>query len=341
MSLSTHSPHTIGTARPFKQVDVFTDTPYFGNPLAVVLDGSGLSDEAMQRFARWTNLSETTFVLPPTQAGTDAGADYRVRIFTPGGELPFAGHPTLGSCHAWLEAGGSPRASGIAERTPQASGAAGDAPKASEVIVQECQVGLVSIRRHGASLAFAAPALKRSTPSPELLAKVITALGLAPAQVLAAQLLDNGPVWLGLLLDSTDTVLTLEPDHLALKNMQQKVGVAAVESASTATNLIARSNREARAFADHAADHAALATPDLEVRGFAAPVGINEDPVTGSLNASLAQWLIAEGHLPERYLAAQGTCLGRAGRVHIERDASGQVWVGSQSVTCIDGKVQL
>lgn len=331
MSPSTHSPHTIGTARPFKQVDVFTDTPYFGNPLAVVLDGSGLSDDAMQRFARWTNLSETTFVLPPTQAGTDAGADYRVRIFTPGGELPFAGHPTLGSCHAWLEAGG----------TPRASGAAGGTPKASEVIVQECQVGLVSIRRHGASLAFAAPALKRSTPSPELLAKVITALGLTPAQVLAAQLLDNGPVWLGLLLDSTDTVLTLEPDHLALKNMQQKVGVAAVESAPSATNLIARSNREARAFADHAADQAALASPDLEVRGFAAPIGILEDPVTGSLNASLAQWLIAEGHLPQRYLAAQGTCLGRAGRVHIERDASGQVWVGGQSVTCIDGKVQL
>lgn len=321
MSPSTHSLHTIGTARPFKQVDVFTDTPYFGNPLAVVLDGSGLSDDAMQRFARWTNLSETTFVLPSTQAGTDAGADYRVRIFTPGGELPFAGHPTLGSCHAWLEAGGT--------------------PKASEVIVQECQVGLVSIRRHGASLAFAAPPLKRSAPSPELLTKVITALGLSPAQVLAAQLLDNGPVWLGLLLDSTDTVLTLEPDHLALKNMQQKVGVAAVESSPSATNLIARSNREARAFADHAADHAALAAPDLEVRGFAAPVGILEDPVTGSLNASLAQWLIAEGHLPERYLAAQGTCLGRAGRVHIERDASGQVWVGGQSVTCIDGKVQL
>ncbi len=303
--------------RPFKQVDVFTDTPYLGNPLAVVLDGRGLSDDEMQRFARWTNLSETTFVLPPTQGQ----ADYRLRIFTPGGELPFAGHPTLGSCHAWLQAGG--------------------APKAGDDIVQECQVGLVRIRRHGERLAFAAPPLQRSTPSSALLAQVASALGLDPVRILAAQLLDNGPLWLGLLLDSQDTVLGLEPDHAALKNLKQKVGVAAVEPAQPATSLIARSNREARAFADHAADPAAAAAPDLEVRGFAAPVGINEDPVTGSLNASLAQWLIAEGHLPERYMAAQGSCLGRAGRVHIERDAAGQVWVGGACVTCIDGSVVL
>jgi PhzF family phenazine biosynthesis protein len=311
------TPHASTRSRPFKQVDVFTDTPYLGNPLAVVLDGSGLSDEQMQGFARWTHLSETTFVLPPTQAG----ADYRVRIFTPGGELPFAGHPTLGSCHAWLQAGGT--------------------PLAGDVIVQECQVGLVPIRRHGARLAFAAPPLKRSTPEPALLAHVAAALGIETGQIRAAQLLDNGPVFLGLLLDSQDTVLGLEPDHLALKAMNQKVGVAARVPAPEAPVLIVRSNREARAFADHAADPPEHAPPDIEVRGFVAPSGINEDPVTGSLNASLAQWLIAEGHLPERYVAAQGSCLERAGRVHIERDASGQVWVGGDSVTCIDGSVTL
>lgn len=313
--------------RPFKQVDVFTATPYYGNPLAVVLDGAGLSDEEMQRFARWTNLSETTFVLPPTQPG----ADYRVRIFTPGAELPFAGHPTLGSCHAWLEAGGAPRA----------SGAAGGAPKQADVIVQECAVGLVSIRRAGHHLAFAAPPLQRSTPTPELLAQVAQALGIRTDQIRAAQHLDNGPQWLGLLLDSTDTVLALAPNHQALKDLKQKVGVCAVESAQSAINLIAKSSREARAFAEHAADAPQQATADLEVRAFAAPVGIAEDPVTGSLNASLAQWLMAEGHLPTRYVASQGTCLGRAGRVQLERDASGQVWVGGQVVTCISGQVQL
>lgn len=295
--------------RPFKQVDVFTATPYLGNPLAVVLDGSGLNDDYMQRFARWTNLSETTFVLPPD----NPQADYRVRIFTPGSELPFAGHPTLGTCHAWLQAGGKPHA--------------------TDFIVQECKVGLVKIRRDGVRLAFAAPPLKRSTPSPALLAQVVAALGLKPQQVRAAQLLDNGPVWLGLLLDSPDTVLELNPNHLELKTLGQKVGVLAVERIDSATGLIARSNREARAFTAHALD--------IEVRAFAAPVGINEDPVTGSLNASLAQWLMAEGQVPERYVASQGACLGRAGRVHLERDGSGQVWVGGESVTCIDGSVAL
>jgi PhzF family phenazine biosynthesis protein len=307
------------TQRAFKQVDVFTAVPYFGNPLAVVLDGSGLSDADMQRFAHWTNLSETTFLLPPTKPE----ADYRVRIFTPGGELPFAGHPTLGSCHAWLQAGGTPRS--------------------TTKIVQECQVGLVPLRREGVRLAFAAPALQRSNPSPALLAQVAAALGLSAKQIVAAQLLDNGPVWLGLLLDSHQTVLQLNPDHLALKNLGQKVGVAAVEPGSSGAALIGRSNREARAFGTQSdARQASLAeAPALEVRAFAAPIGVNEDPVTGSFNASLAQWLIAEGHAPARYVAAQGACLGRAGRVHIEQTADGQVWVGGESVTCIDGQVQL
>ena len=304
--------------RLFKQVDVFTDTPYFGNPLAVVLDGSGLDDDAMQRFARWTQLSETTFLLPPTQAS----ADYRVRIFTPGGELPFAGHPTLGSCHSWLQAGGQ--------------------PKSAEFIVQECGVGLVKIRREPGTqrLAFAAPALKRSTPSPALLNPVALALGVQPAQILAAQRLDNGPVWLGLLLDSPETVLQLAPDHRALEQLDVMVGVAAIYPPEDAPPLIGRANREARAF-DATPKATFSAAPDLEVRAFTAAVGINEDPVTGSLNASLAQWLMAEGRMPAHYLASQGVCLGRAGQVDLARDAQGQVWVGGDSVTCIDGQVTL
>jgi PhzF family phenazine biosynthesis protein len=279
--------------RNFKQVDVFTGTPYRGNPLAVVLDGTGLSDEQMQHFARWANLSETTFLLPPQSEA----ADYRLRIFTPGGELPFAGHPTLGSCHAWLEAGGKPRG--------------------AEFIVQECQLGAVRIRREGPRLAFAAPPVKRSAPSPAVLAQVAQALALKASQVITAQTLDNGPVWLSLLLDSPQTVLRLSPDHMQLKQLGHKVGVAARYP------------------------EAAAAGPHLEVRAFAAPIGVPEDPVTGSLNASMAQWLIAEGHMPARYLAAQGACLERAGQVHIERDAAGQVWVGGESVTCISGSVAL
>jgi predicted PhzF superfamily epimerase YddE/YHI9 len=243
--------------------------------------------------------------------------------------------------------------------------------------VQECKLGLVKIRRsEGPRLAFAAPPLQRSAPGPLLLAQVAAALGLkehAPTlatacasggalphsqeeranfsrggpsekypQILAAQLLDNGPVWLTLLLDSPATVLQLTPDHLQLKKLDIKVGVAAAYPHEDAPPLIGRANREARAFATHSlATAAATATPDFEVRAFAACVGINEDPVTGSLNASLAQWLMAEGHAPERYLASQGVCLGCAGQVHIERDAAGQVWVGGESVTCMDGQLAL
>ena len=307
------------TPRRFKQVDVFTATPCLGNPLAVVIDGEGLDDVSMQRFAQWTHLSETTFLLPPT----DPAADYRVRIFTPGGELPFAGHPTLGSCHAWLEAGGQPRHEGI--------------------IVQQCQVGLVGIRREAQSrrLAFAAPPLQRNAPGAQRLAPILQALGLQPAQVLDAQWLDNGPVWLGLLLDGVDTVLQLAPDHAGLEKLGVEVGVAAVYPLEDAPPLIGRANREAQAFGAgfrHTADSAA---PLLEVRAFAPGIGVKEDPVTGSLNASLAQWLIAEGRLPGRYLASQGMCLGRAGQVHVEQDEQGQVWVGGDTVTCIEGQAML
>jgi PhzF family phenazine biosynthesis protein len=279
--------------RNFKQVDVFTGTAYRGNALAVVLDGTGLSDEEMQHFARWTNLSETTFVLPPN----DDSADYRVRIFTPGGELPFAGHPTLGTCHAWLEAGGKPRA--------------------AKFIVQECKQGLVKIRRDGQRLAFAAPPSKRTSPSPAVLAQVASALGLKATHVIKAQVLDNGPVWFSLLLDTPQTVLGLSPNHVELKNLGHKVGVAAIYPNERSGDA------------------------DIEVRAFASPVGIEEDPVTGSLNASLAQWLIADGTLPLRYVAVQGTCIERTGRVFIEQDGEDQVWVGGESVTCISGSVQL
>ncbi len=304
--------------RAFQQVDVFTATAFLGNPLAVVLDGEGLSDAQMQAFARWTQLSETTFVLPPTPEGAAGGADYRVRIFTPGAELPFAGHPTLGTAHAWLKAGGQPRQNGQ--------------------LVQECGVGLVSLKSVDERWAFAAPPLQRQTPAPARLAEVLAALGLHADEVLAAQDLNNGPHWLGLLIDSVDTVLALEPDHAALKRLNTKVGVAAKRETGN-SGLIRRANREARAFAG--AMRIANDPTDLEVRAFAAPVGIAEDPVTGSLNASLAQWLMAEGHMPKRYSARQGTALGRAGQVFLSQDESGQVWVGGDVVGCVQGTVTL
>ncbi len=332
------SPTPEARLRPFQQVDVFTAQAYLGNPLAVVLDGTGLSDEAMQHFAHWTHLSETTFVLPPTPEGAAAGADYRVRIFTPGAELPFAGHPTLGTCHAWLSQGGRAREAGV--------------------VRQECGVGVVTLREVAGRMAFAAPPLARHTPDAAHLAQVLAALGLTTAQVRAAQTLNNGPEWLGLLIDSPETLLALTPDHAALKALNQKVGVAAVSPVSEAAPLIARSSREARAFAPStsptghgiggggsASPSHDDAEPDLWVRAFAAPVGVDEDPVTGSLNASLAQWLMADALLPERcrhaYIATQGQALGRDGRVFLSRDDGGQVWVGGDVAPCIQGTVAL
>jgi PhzF family phenazine biosynthesis protein len=310
-------------SRPFKQVDVFTATPYYGNALAVVLNATGLSDEDMQRFAAWTNLAETTFVLPPSPAAAAAGADYAVRIFTTAYEMPFAGHPTLGSCHAWLEQGGT--------------------PKDPVYIVQECEVGLVRIRHHHGQLAFAAPTLTRTQPNAQAVAPLATALGLRNDQILAAQRLNNGPNHVGLLLDSPRSVLDVLPNFVALRVWMREagvsgVGIAGVTAPQAADGLIKRSNREARAFTSTSGSPD---EPIMEVRFFADDVVVAEDPVTGSFNASLAQWLIAEGHAPAQYLAAQGTCIGRSGRVHIEQDAAGQVWVGGESVTCIDGIVSL
>ncbi|UCU93791.1 PhzF family phenazine biosynthesis protein [Hydrogenophaga taeniospiralis] len=288
--------------RPFKQVDVFTATPYRGNPLAVVLDGSGLSADEMQHFTNWTNLSECTFLLPPTPEGAAAGADYRVRIFCPGRELPFAGHPTLGSCHAWLEAGGVPQ---------------------GEHVVQECGVGLVKLRRDGERLAFAAPPLIKSGPLPEDdVALIARGLGVARSDITAHAWCDNGPNWRGVMLTSAEQVLALRPDGAVLAGLdigvvgpRGKVGVVGAREEDD-------TQFEVRAF-------------------FPGNNCLCEDPVTGSLNAALAQWLIGTGLAPERYVAAQGTALAREGRVFIERDASGTIWVGGQSVTCIHGHVTL
>ncbi|HET9694381.1 MAG TPA: PhzF family phenazine biosynthesis protein [Steroidobacteraceae bacterium] len=277
--------------RPFKQVDVFTAVPYLGNPVAVVLDGSGLTAETMQRFTDWTNLSEATFVLPPTHAD----ADYRLRIFCPGRELPFAGHPTLGSCHAWLEAGGVPKA---------------------RQVVQECEVGLVRIRRDGARLDFAAPPLQRGGPlADEDVELVARGLRVSRTDIVAHAWCNNGPEWRAVMLRSAEQVLSLRPDRALLDGLF--VGVVA----------------------PHAPGRGEC---DFEVRAFfPGRDGLVEDPVTGSLNAALGQWLTGAGLAPSRYVAAQGTALARAGRVHVERDETGNVWIGGESATCIDGRVTL
>lgn len=276
-------------SRRFQQVDVFTDTPFLGNPVAVVLDGTGLEDEQMQRFTDWTQLSEATFVLPPAHPQ----ADYRLRIFCPGRELPFAGHPTLGSCHAWLQAGGRPK---------------------GEQVVQECGAGLVRVRREGERLAFAAPALRRGGPLDETdVARIARGLGVAREDITHHAWCDNGPAWRAVMLRSARQLLSLRPDGSLLAGLDIGV-VAPLQSQDCAF--------EVRAF-------------------FPGYGGLTEDPVTGSLNAALGQWLIAAGLAPARYIARQGTALRRAGRVHVERDPDGTVWVGGASVTCIDGVARI
>ncbi len=270
-------------SRMFRQVDVFTNIPFLGNPLAVVFDGADLSTEEMLRFTRWTNLSEATFVLP----AVDPKADYRIRIFTGSGELPFAGHPTLGTCHAWLEMGHTPRGSEI---------------------VQECGVGLVRISRCGGRLAFAAPSRRRSgAVADEELMTISRALGISRHDIINHSWCDNGPEWRAIMLQSAEKVLAMRPDARMLGDI--KLGIVGPHSGGDCAF-------EVRAIFDG-----------------------QEDPVTGSLNAAIAQWLIGEGIAPDRYVASQGALLGRAGRVHISRDAEGQIWVGGDTVTCIDGTV--
>jgi PhzF family phenazine biosynthesis protein len=272
--------------RPLRQVDVFTDEPYRGNPVAVVLDADDLSTETMQRVAHWTNLSETTFVLAPTSPG----ADYRVRIFTPTLELPFAGHPTLGTCHAWLAEGNTGATDGL--------------------VVQECGAGLVTVRRRGARLAFAAPPLVRSGPvDDDTVDRVVAQLGIARRDVVDAQWVDNGPGWVAVLLADAESVLAVRPGQVDLD-----LGVVG--------------------------PHVAGSAQAWEVRAFFPKDGSTvEDPVTGSLNASLAEWLLRTGRAKAPYVAAQGTALGRAGRVHVERDADGTIWVGGGTLTCVSGDI--
>lgn len=292
--------------RPFKQIDVFGAAPYRGNPLAVVLDAAGLEGPAMQAFTDWSNLSEASFLLPSTPVGQAAGADYRLRIFCPGHELPFAGHPTLGSCHAWLEAGGRARAPGL--------------------IVQECGVGLVRLRQTGTRIAFAAPPLLRcgALDAAEL-ALIARGLGLAHDDILQHAWCDNGPPWRALMLRSVALLRALQPDRLPLAAMH--LGLIAAHTQQTAPP----------ASAPDAPDPA----PVFEVRAFfPGPAGLTEDPVTGSLNAALAQWLIGAGLAPAQYSVSQGHCLGRAGRVYLAQQGA-DIWVGGDSVTCITGQVLL
>ncbi len=304
--------------RSFLQLDVFADRPQRGNPLAVVLEAEGLGDGDMRRIAQWTNLSETTFLLPPTVPG----ADYGVRIWTPSGELPFAGHPTLGTARAWLHVGGVP---------------------AGERIVQECGIGLVEVRRTqrptgagrgqtgagrgptGEQLAFAAPPLLREGPLDEAeVQDLAAALGVDRGAVRGHTWADNGPGWQVLELEDAGQVLALSPDIAALG--RRKVGVMGRRRSSGGTT-------------SHP-DDGGTASPEAplyEVRAFA-PVGV-EDPVTGSLNAGIAQWLVARGEAPERWTAAQGTVLGREGRISLERGADGTLWVGGSTVLTIEGTI--
>jgi PhzF family phenazine biosynthesis protein len=276
--------------RLFAQVDVFTHEPYAGNPVAVVLDATGLSDDEMQRVAAWTNLSETTFVLAPTRAE----AHYAVRIFTPSSELPFAGHPTLGTCHAWLEH------------------LAGDT--APHTVVQECAAGLVPVRRERGVLSFAAPPLVRSGPvDDEDLHDVCRVLGIGPADVVDAAWADNGPGWIALLLRDVDAVRSVEPAAPS----DRFIGLVGL--------------------------HEAGSDERIEVRAlFPARSGVlQEDPVTGSLNASVAQWLLATGRVEAPYVASQGAMLGRRGRVSVDVDTDGTVWVGGGTVTCVRGTIDV
>lgn len=277
--------------RPFSQVNVFSRDPLAGNPVAVIHAAQGLSDAQMAAVARWTNLSETTFLLPPTAEGASPRADYRLRIFTPGGELPFAGHPTLGSCHAWLAAGGS--------------------PQDADVVMQECAAGLVRVRR-GPKLEFAAPPLLRTGPlEPKVLTQIAAALSLSPADIVAHQWVDNGPGWCAVLLRSARKVLALRANWPALSPLA--LGVVG--------------------------PHEAGADAAFEVRSFIGDGGY-EDPVTGSLHASLAQWLMGAGFAESSYVATQGAMLQRAGRVYL-RKVGGDVWVGGETVEVVSGTIEL
>lgn len=273
------------TERRFAQVDVFGTGGISGNPLAVVVDGEGLSTDEMAAFARWTNLSETTFLLPPTRPT----ADYAVRIFTTTGELPFAGHPTLGSAAVWLATGGVPRRTGV--------------------VVQECGAGLVTVRLDGGILAFAAPDRSRTGPLDEsTLAVAERCLGLPRSEFVAHAWGVNGPPWAIVQLASAEAVRAVRP-RLS-------------ELGTVFLGLVGLTAEGPHAY---------------EVRGLLADF---EDPVTGSLNASVAQWLRARDLVPPAYTVAQGSAVGRAGEVQVTDDGD-DVWIGGRVQPIITGTVIL
>ena len=278
--------------RRFRLVDVFSETPFLGNPVAVVLDAEGLTGDEMQRITRWMNLSETTFLLPPTTPD----ADYRVRIFTLEREMPFAGHPTLGSCQAWLSAGGL--------------------PARADQIVQECGAGLVPIRRSDERLAFAAPPLIRGGAlDDDKTEEVLRALRIDRDRIVDAAWVDNGPGWVAVLLESAQAVLNVEPASSHPTRLEIGIVGPYPDGAESAFELRA-------VFTDH---HGAL----------------REDPVTGSLNASVAQWLVASGRAEAPYVATQGAALGREGRIFIDADDTGAVWVGGKTITIVEGDIDI
>lgn len=277
--------------RRFRQIDVFGSGPYSGNPVAVVLDADDLDDDDLRRFATWTNLSEATFVLPPTTAD----AEYRVRIFSLDLELPFAGHPTLGTARAWLDAGGVPATPGT--------------------VRQECGIGVVPVRIDGELLSFAAPPRQRSgAVDPALLARVVDVLGIAAADVVDAEWLDNGPGWIGVLLGTADAVLAVTPDATGHSGHWDIGVIGPTPSGSDASF-------ELRAF-------------------FGSGSSLREDPVTGSLNAAAAQWLLGTGRASAPYVARQGTALGRHGRIHVDTEGD-DVWIGGRTHVAISGEVDL
>ncbi len=270
----------------FEQVNVFSDKKLQGNPLGVVVGADNLTEQQMAQFAKWTNLSETTFLLEPLHPD----ADYRVRIFTPAGELPFAGHPTLGSCYVWQKT---------------------NSQKDKATIIQECEAGLITIKQLNGRLAFMAPPLARTGDvADDIMATILKGLGITADDVELCQWIDNGPGWLGILLKSVDKLLEIQPDYAPLKNYE--IGLCAIYPEGNQVSL--------------------------EVRGLCGSI-YAEDPVTGSLNAAFAQWLIPHGKLPANYTARQGRCVERDGWIYITSDEDG-IWVSGDVVECISGMVE-
>ncbi len=303
-------------AYPFRQVDVFTARPFFGNPVAVVFDADDLSDEQMLKIAKWTNLSETTFFQQPSP---NSGADYRLRIWTPGGELPFAGHPTVGSAHAYIERGG-------ARLDP-------------DVMRQECGAGVLAIRTIGEgseSLVFAeTPEAKFVHDFNTSVGAISAALGAPVATETPPASFDNGPVWLFTPLESSTAVAALKPDMDAVERLSRDFSLTGI----AAFAVISAHPEEAAAVSK---GHPEALEAAVHIRAFAPAFGVQEDPVTGSANGALPSYLERFGLLDRtglEYVAMQGMELGRDGRVHVRTDGR-RTEIGGQCVTVIEGAIR-